>query len=230
MTPTSGFSKFLRFIGILLMSFTAIFTLLGGAGTSCAALFPTNWESMAPLAPYQWLYILYVLMTIAIGILGVRAVVLLIKARSNAYKTALIALIAGVVVGAVHIFTSRALRGSSMPVDAVVYMTVFTLVIFLVFRIPGIWKGVDFSKAQKKENKKSGGAAAIVVAAFTLTIQYWMASTHTWNGVNYANAFNTTMTISGLIFLLLGIGMMLPLDFSKLNLVTKGKETEKSIH
>lgn len=53
MTPNSGFSKFLRFIGILFMSFTAIFTLMGGAGTSCAALFPANWESMAPLAPYQ---------------------------------------------------------------------------------------------------------------------------------------------------------------------------------
>ena len=58
------------------MSLTAGFTVLGGAGTSCAALAPTNWESMAPLAPFQWLYILYVILTIAIGILGIRAVVL----------------------------------------------------------------------------------------------------------------------------------------------------------
>ena len=58
MTPNSGLAKFLRFIGILFMSLTAGFTVLGGAGTSCAALFPTNWDSMAPLAPYQWLYIL----------------------------------------------------------------------------------------------------------------------------------------------------------------------------
>ncbi len=215
MKPSSGISKVLRFIGILFMGFTAVFTLLGGAGTSCAALNPTNWESMAPLAPYQWLYILYVIVTIAIGVLGVRAVVLLIKGRNNAYRSALVALIAGVVVGVIHIATSRALRGSSMPVDAVVYITVLTLAIFLLFRIPGIWKGVDFSKTPKREGKKTGGAAAIVVAAFVLTIQFWMAPTHTWNGVNYADAFNATMVISGVLILLVGVTLLLPNLFLK---------------
>lgn len=226
MTPSSGISKVLRFIGILFMSFTAVFTLLGGAGTTCAALNPTNWESMAPLAPYQWLYILYVIVTIAIGVLGVRAVVLLIKARKNAYRSALVALITGVVVGVIHIATSRALRGSSMPVDAVVYITVLTLAIFLLFRIPGIWKGVDFSKAPKKESKKSGGAAAIVVAAFILTIQFWMAPTHTWNGINYADAFNTTMVISGVLILLVGITLLLPVLFLKKMVFNRSEATE----
>ncbi len=221
MTPTSGISKFLRFIGILFMAFTAAFTVLGGAGTSCAAFNPTNWESMAPLASFQWLYIVYVFLTLAIGVLGVRAVVLLIKGRSNAYRSALVALTAGVLIGGIHMATSRALRGSSMPVDAVVYMTALTLVIFLLFRIPGIWKGVDFSKASKNEGKKSGGAAAIVVAALTLTIQFWMSSTHTWNGVNYADAFNATMTISGLVIFLLGVCLLLPDMILKKVLVAK---------
>ncbi len=225
MNPSSLFAKFLRFIGILFMSLTAAFTLLGGAGTSCAALKPTNWESMAPLAPFQWLYILYVILTVAIGVLGVRAVVLLIKGHTKGYKAALIALVSGVVIGAIHMATSRALRGSSMPVDAVVYMTVLTLVIFLLFRIPGIWKGVDFSKAPKKENKKSGGAAAIVVAALILTIQFWMAPTHTWGGINYADAFNATMTLCGIAILLSGIALLLPIP------ALKRTNTEKvSIH
>ena len=42
--------KTLRFIGIVLMALTGGFTLLGGIGTTCAALFPTRWDSMAPLA------------------------------------------------------------------------------------------------------------------------------------------------------------------------------------
>lgn len=226
MKPSSGISKVLRFIGILFMGFTAVFTLLGGAGTSCAALNPTNWESMAPLAPYQWLYILYVIITIAIGVLGVRAVVLLIKARNNAYRSALVALIAGIVVGVIHITTSRALRGSSMPVDAVVYITVLTLVIFLLFRIPGIWKGVDFSKAPKKEGKKSGGAAAIVVAAFVLTIQFWMAPTHTWNGTNYADAFNTSMLGCGAVILLVGVALLLPDQFLKKTIINRSEAVE----
>lgn len=208
MTPNSGLAKFLRFIGILFMSLTAGFTVMGGAGTSCAALFPTNWDSMAPLAPYQWLYILYVVVTIAIGILGIRAVVLLVKGAPNAYKTALTALLAGTVVGVIHIATSRALRGSSMPVDAVVGTTVITLVIFLLFRIPGICQGVDYTQAPKKERKTSGGASAIVLAGLCWTIQYLMAGTHTWGGVNYADAFNTGMTVSGVLLALLGAGLL----------------------
>jgi len=208
MKPESGLAKFLRFFGILFMALTAAFTVLGGVGTSCAALFPTKWDSMAPLAPYQWLYILYVLVTTAIGVLGIRAVVMLAKGKKGAYKAALIALVLGVVVGIIHILTSRALRGSSMPVDAVVYITVLTLVIFLIFRIPAIWAGVDYEKAPRKEGKKSGGAAAIVVGVLCLTIQFFMAPTHTWGGVNYSDAFHVTMTLTGIALLLTGAGLL----------------------
>lgn len=208
MKPESGLAKFLRFFGILFMALTAAFTVLGGVGTSCAALFPTKWDSMAPLAPYQWLYILYVLVTTAIGVLGIRAVVMLAKGKKGAYKAALIALVLGVVVGIIHILTSRALRGSSMPVDAVVYITVLTLVIFLIFRIPAIWAGVDYEKAPRKESKKSGGAAAIVVGVLCLTIQFFMAPTHTWGGVNYSDAFHATMTLTGIALLLTGAGLL----------------------
>ncbi|HOW91863.1 MAG TPA: hypothetical protein PK883_06050 [Anaerolineaceae bacterium] len=209
MKPESGLAKVLRFVGILFMSLTAAFTVMGGVGTSCAALFPTKWDSMAPLAPFQWLYILYVLVTTAIGVLGIRAVIALVKGRKGAYKSALIALVLGLVVGLVHILTSRALRGSSMPVDAVVYITVLTLVIFLIFRIPAIWAGVDYEKAPRKEGKKNAGGAAIVVGVLCLTIQFFMAPTHTWGGVNYADAFHATMTIVGGALTLLGSGLLI---------------------
>ncbi len=207
MKPESGFSKFLRFVGILLMSITAGFTILGGVGTSCAALFPTKWDSMAPLAPFQWLYILFVIITIGIGVLGIRAVVMLVKGKKGAYKAALLALILGTVVGVIHIIVSRSLRGSSMPVDAVVYITVLTLVIFLIFRIPAIWQGVDYSKAPRKESKKGAGTASIIVGVLCLTIQFFMASTHTWDGVNYADAFHATLSIAGSVLILLGLGL-----------------------
>jgi len=210
MAPNSIFSKILRFLGILLMSLTAAFTILGGAGTSCAALLPTKWESMAPLAPFQWLYILYVIVTIAIGVLGVRAVVKLVKGHKDGYKAALIALIAGVLIGGLHIYTSRMLRGSSMPVDAVVYMTVLTLVVFLLIRIPPIWKGVDYSKAPRKEKKVAAGVSSFAAGLLCLTIQYFMAGTHTWSNINYAAAFNSTMVLAAVGCLLAGIVLIIP--------------------
>ena len=210
MTPNSIFSKIMRFLGILLMSLTAAFTILGGAGTSCAALLPTKWDSMAPLAPYQWLYILYVIITIAIGVLGIRAVVKLVKGHKDSYKATLIALVAGVLIGGLHMYTSRMLRGSSMPVDAVVYMTVLTLVVFLLFRIPAIWKGVDYSKAPRKEKKTAAGVSSIMAGVFCLTIQYFMAGTHTWSNVNYADAFHATMILSAVVCSMAGIALVLP--------------------
>jgi hypothetical protein len=215
MFPNSFPAKLLRFIGIVLMALTGGFTLLGGAGTTCAALAPTKYDSMKALAPYQWLYILFVLTGIAIGVWGIWAAVKLVRGTPDSYKMSLQALIAGVLAGGFHVYISRLLRGKSMPVDAVVYTTLFTLIIFLLFKIPAIWQGVDFAKAKARENKKAGGAAAIVVGLFTLTIQYTMGSTHTWGGVNYADAFNTAMTIVGIGLLLLGTGIFLSLRYAK---------------
>lgn len=223
MKPESGLAKFLRFIGILFMALTAGVTVLAGVGTSCVAFAPTNWgESMAKIAPMQWLYILYVIVTIAIGVLGIRAVVLLAKGRQGAYKAALFALVLGLIVGVIHMITSRNLRGSSMPVDGIVYITVLTLIIFLVFRIPTIWSGVDYSKAPRREGKKSGGAAAIVAGVLCLTIQFFMAPTHTLNGINYADAFHATLSIVGGLLVISGISLI-----SSYHLALKVMRTKK---
>ena len=210
MSHNSFFAKFLRFIGIVLMALTGGFTLLGGIGTTCAALFPAKYDSMATLAPFQWLYILFVLTGIAIGVWGIWATVKLVKGTSDSYMMSIQALAAGTVIGFIHIYASRALRGKSMPVDAVVYTTVLTLVVFLLFRIPGIWQGVNFDKGGS--NRTAGGAAAIILGIMTLTIQYTMGSTHTWGGVNYADAFNLGMTFTGIGLLLLGAGILLSVD------------------
>lgn len=207
MSRNSFFAKSLRFIGIVLMGLTGGFTLLGGIGTTCAALFPTKWDSMAPLASFQWLYILFVILGIAIGVWGIRATVKLIRRTSDSYVTSIRALIAGMLIGGLHIYISRLLRGKSMPVDAVVYTTVLTLAVFLLLRIPWIWQGVNFEKGASKSNKMAGGAAALLLGLLTLTIQYTMGPTHTWDGVNYANAFNAAMTVAGIGLLLLGAGI-----------------------
>lgn len=212
MSHNSFFAKALRFIGIVLMALTGGFTLLGGIGTTCAALFPTRYDSMAALAPFQWLYILFVLTGIYLGVLGIRATIRLIKGMDSSYRDALIALVAGVVIGAVHIAVSRGLRGKSMPVDAVVYMTILTLIVFLLLRIPFIWQGVDFRKGDGKSSRMAGGAAAILLGLITLTIQYTMGPTHTWGGVNYADAFNTFMTLTGTGLLIPGAGLLTGLE------------------
>lgn len=212
MSTNSSLAKSLRFLGILLMGFTAGFTLLGGIGTSCVAINPTSFgESMARLAAYQWLYIIFVLAGIVLGVFGIHATIMLVKGRDKAYMESMVVLIVGTVIGVIHILGSRALRGKSMPVDAVVYTTVVTLIIFLLFRIPSVWRIVNFAEPQAAANRPAGGAAAISVALLAFTIQYTMGPTHTWDHINYANAFNITMIFIGSSSMLFGLFQMINL-------------------
>ncbi|MEZ0396278.1 MAG: hypothetical protein ABWK53_07635 [Anaerolineales bacterium] len=201
-------AKTLRILGIVLMSLTAAFTLMGGAGTACVALNPTGWDGkFDALAPFQWLWILFVLVGIAAGILGVRAAVLLVRGRPNAYRVALTALLLGTGLNLIHVFASRALRGASMPVDAVLYTNVLTLIVFLLFRLPPIWQGVNYEKpAEEKETGKHAAAIALALTGLlTLTIPYLMAPTHTIGGVNWADAWHVTLTTIGAALLLSGV-------------------------
>ncbi|MFN2112620.1 MAG: hypothetical protein ACK2TT_05850 [Anaerolineales bacterium] len=196
--------KFLRLIGILMMGITAAVTLLGGVGTTCVALNPTNYESMKAIASLQWLYILYVLIGVALGVLGIRATIWLAKGKAGGEKSALLVLIGGVVVGGIHMATSRALRGSSMPVDGVVYITVLTLVVFLLFELPKVKGMALFEKDSPDTGDKAGGITAIVIGLLVLGVQYWAGPTHLMDGVNYADAFHQALAAVGSCAVLLG--------------------------
>jgi len=213
MSTNSFFAKFLRFIGIALMGLTAAFTLLGGAGTTCVAVNPTGFgDSMAPLAKFQWLYVLFVLAGIAIGVWGIRATIKLVKGTPDSYLTSIQALVAGVVLGGLHIYMSRLLRGKSMPVDAVVYTTVLTLAVFLIFRIPGIWQAVNFDKGSRNGN--TGGLAAaitlILVGISVLALPFMMAGTHTFvaGGINWAATWSLPLNLIGCLLIVDGLGWL----------------------
>lgn len=209
MAHNSWLARILRFIGIVLMALTSGFTVLGGVGLICISIFPTKYEVATPLIPFQWLYILFMIANFVIGFVGLWATGLLIRGTSKSYKRSVQVLVAGVLSGGFHMFVSHLLRGKSMPVDAVVYTTAFTLLVFLIFRIPGIWQGMNFEKARYEDNRKAAAGAAIALGILTLTIQHTIGPTHTWNGVNYANAFNSIMTPAGTLLLFLGIGLLL---------------------
>jgi hypothetical protein len=213
MSRNKWWAKLLRIVGIVLMSLTAAFTLMGGVGTSCVALNPTGFGGkFAGITPYQWLWILFVLVGTAAGIMGVRAVVLLIKGRKNAYRYALIALLIGTAINLIHLFASRALRnGSSMPVDMVLYTNVLTLVVFLIFRIPGIWQGVNFEKpaGEQKTGKNAAAIALACTGLLALTIQFMMAPTHTINGINYADVWHIALSLIGSVLILAAVATAL---------------------
>lgn len=215
--------KFLRIVGIVLLGITGVITVMSGIGTTCVALDAAKYE-MDGITPFRWLYMFYVLAAIVIGGMGIRATIALIKSKPTAYRAAIAALVLGLLTGGLHMATSRALRGSSMPVDFIVYATVITLVVFLLFRIPGVWNQFNRTDSDDVSSGLGTGVAMIVGGIVILTVQYWAGPTHMINGVNYADVWHTQMavvggasTFMGTIFLLASL-----LEISLPNLV-KGR-------
>ena len=203
--------KVLRVAGIVLMGVTAVFTLMGGAGTSCVAISPSGFGGkFAGIAPFQWLYVLFVVITFAFGVMGARAVLLLMRHRANSYRYSVIALTGGTIVGVIHMLVSRSLRGSSMPVDMVTYTNILTLVVFMIFRIPGLWQQIGYGRpVQTNSAGMTGGLTAITCGVISLTIQYWMGATHTIGGVNYADVWHVQLQIIGWLLVLTGMVMLM---------------------
>ncbi len=213
MSGRKSWAKVLRIIGIIFMSITAVFTLMAGIGTTCVAVAAASFgESMAPIAPYQWVYVLFVLFTTAVGVMMVRATIMMIKSKEKAFRYSILSLVLGIVIGVIHMVVSRALRGKSMPTDGVVYVTVLTLVLLMIYRIPALWKEIDFSRPGGKNDNRNAAAFTLVLSgAVMLTAPIWGAATHTFipGGVNWANAWPLTMNLAGSLLCLLGLSVII---------------------
>lgn len=201
--------KVFRIVGIVLLALTSVAVLLGGIGTYCVAFNPTGFGPLfAKIAPFQWLYILFVVAGVAIGILGIVAMIRLIKGKPGAYRLAVITLVAGLITGVIHVIASRALRGSSMPADPIMWVNALTLLVFLLYLVPSIRNQVDSPKKNDHSSSLGAGAAMIVVGVITLTVQFWAGPTHMLDGINYADVWHWPLAVAGWAATLGGLAIM----------------------
>jgi hypothetical protein len=203
--------KAFRIIAIILMGMTAAMNLLGGIGTTCAAFSNKVEYKMAfkDLLDYRWLYQIFVVTTILIGIAGIWALIRLVRGGPTVYRDALIVLGVGTLIGGVHYFTSLALRGKAAPANVKFYVNIFTLIVFLLLNIPGLREKIDFSKSGGKAETDAGsGMAAIIVGTLMLTIFHWAGPSHTFFGENWVYVLQMPLIIVGAVLTLVGIGMV----------------------
>jgi hypothetical protein len=224
--------KILKIVAILFMGMTTAMNLLGGAGTSCVAFSSNIGYRMAfkELMDVRWIYQVLVVTTVLLGIAGIWSTVKLIRGGSNVYKTAVIILGIGTVLGAIHYFTSLGLRGKAAPANVKFYLNVITLLIFLALNLPGIRNKIDFSSGGSGKAGKSAaaGMAAMVIGIITLTVFDWAAPTHTLNGENWVYVFYTPLMVFGTAFFTGGIGTLIWSIVSMFNLEVQKKPLELS--
>lgn len=205
MKKRSIMGKVLRLAAILLLGLTAVFHLLGGIGTSCVALFAGRWDSMAALVQYQWLYIVFVLVTVALSLFAIQATFWLARGRRGSFRYAFLILLVSLMVSGAHMAASEILRGSSAPTSMRVYLNALTLVVFLLLGLPPIARFVRFEQPADPGGSAAAGAALILMGISALTVQLWAGPTHTWaDGVNYADVWHGQLTVTG--WALVGIG------------------------
>jgi hypothetical protein len=201
--------KILKVVGIIFMGLTGAMNLLGGIGTVCAAFLTENFPSMMALWDYRWLYQSLMIVTILVGLGGIWVTIRLAKGGDNVYRNALILLVTGTVVGAVHYYASMALRGSAAPANMKLYINILTLLLFLALKIPGISERVNFDRsADDTVGNTAAGLTAIMIGILVISTSLWVGNSHVFEGVNWTHVLKEFLAGSGLASIGIGMGTM----------------------
>ena len=200
-------AKNLRTGAIVLMGLTATMNIAGGIGTTCAAFLTRDFPPMWSLYDYRLLYQIFVVVTTLIGIANVWVTVGLVRGRKNVVRNALITLILGTIVGAVHVIASEILREKSVPANFVLYANILTLLVFLVLSTPNYRDRVNFSDpGDAGTQSTASGLAAIMAGVLLLSVPMMVGSSHIYQGNNWVDVLGTTISVGG--GLLIGGGLL----------------------
>ncbi len=216
-------SKLLRITAYILLGLTAAQTLLGAVGSVCISWFPEKYEKLIAVIPYKHIYQVATIFTFIAAFIGIWALIGLIRGKKNAYNAAILALLIGITTALTKMHYSRMLRGSTMPTDIRLYLTIVTLVYLLFLGLPFIRQKVDFSHTNKDTSGATGAGVALILAGIqALTVQYWAGPSHTMNGYNLVLVLQVPLFISGVSLIISGVGILIRLSHLE-------KRTEKAI-
>lgn len=209
MNDTTG--KVLRTVGIVFFGLTTAMNLLGGIGTSCAAFLTKQYPQFWVLIKedMQWLYQGLVITTVIVALVGIWVLVQLIRRKKNAFRNALIVLVIGTILAGIQYYYSMQLFGKAAPANMKLYINVATLVLFLIYLIPGVKQRVNFSSNESGADKDTAaGLAAIILGVLLLTTPVWAGPSHTYQGVNWVTLLQTELNLSGILLTGGGIAIL----------------------
>lgn len=210
--------KFLRTTAIILMGITAAHTLLGASGSVCISWFPEQYESLVNVVPYKGIYQIATSFTFVSAFIGIWSVVGLVRGKSKAYLLAVSALVLSIATALTKMHYSKMLRGSTMPTDIRLYLSIFTLLFFLMLRLPGIKDKVDLTKSSKSDASGTGtgtGVAMVLAGIAFLTTHLWAGPSHMMDGRNLVLVLDAPLTYGGIALLVGGITLLLRVAFAK---------------
>jgi hypothetical protein len=209
MSQQSKWGKTLRIVAIVLMAAAAVMMLLGGIGTTCVAWGAEKYPPFRGLVPYKWLYQASSIVTIGAAVLGLWATLGLTRGKRWAYGLALLSLVIGLLLSGAQMYVSEVVRGKSAPNNVRVYITVFTLLVLLLLRIPSIWNQIGLLRpGHGGAAGPTGGLAAMVAGALLLSVPMWAGPTHTIDGYNLVYVLQWPLLIGGSALTVFGLVLL----------------------
>lgn len=206
------FGRIFRTTAILFFGLTAIMNLLGGIGTTCAAFFTEHYSNYMVLVEdgLQWLYQGLVISTVLIALVGFWVLLALIKGKSGALRSGLIVLVVGTILAGIQYYFSQQLFGKAAPANIKFYINTATLILFLIFLLPGIRQRLNPPYNQLDSDKdKFTGIAILSMGVVTITTTLWAGPSHTFQGENWAALLQPQLTLTGIILIAGGIILVL---------------------
>jgi hypothetical protein len=227
MTMQDNTGRTLRTLGIAAMGLAAAMNILGGIGTVCAAFLTKQFPPMWALLDYQLLYQSMMIVTIIIGGLGVLATSRLIRGGPGAYRRALFTLLVGTIVAGVHLYASMALRGKGVPANMKLYANALGLLIFLLYRLPGISERVRFDRpADSASQASNAGLAAILSGLIVFTTIFWAGPSHAYAGANWVDLLKVPLYVSGISLTLWGTALVLRRPIARVGSLIRSREAQ----
>jgi len=201
--------KALRTAAIVLMGLTAAMNVLGGAGTSCAAFFTKKYPPMWDLFDYRWLYQALVITTVPLGIANIWATLAVARGKKQAYRNSLVLLVIGTILGGIQMYASLTLRGKAVPANMKFYINALTLLVYVLYRLPGIRERFDLTQAgDGTDTTTAGGLAAMVAGCVVLSTAAWAGPSHAFQGANWVHLLQVPLNIGGTFLLVLGLALL----------------------
>jgi hypothetical protein len=202
--------RWLRGLTYVFLGLAAAFTLMGGAGTSCAANNPAKYDSLIGLVPYQAIYKQFVITGLVAGIVQLVAMILLIRGKAGSLGLAITTTLSSLLINEIHIVASKTLGGVPQPVYMVFGLNLLALILLLICLIPAVGRYVNFEEGANNKKAAANGAAAMLIAAGlgVITAPLWGGSSHTIGGFNYANAWPIAMNLIGFGMIIAGAAIL----------------------
>jgi hypothetical protein len=197
--------KWLRIVTFIFFALATAFTLMGGAGTSCAAFDPVG-NGFPQLENYKLIYKEFVYTGVLAGLVQLVALILLIRGKSGSVGIAIVSILASLFINRIHIVASTILGSVPQPVFMVFGLNLIALLILLVCLIPPVARFTRFEDpARSKKDTGKGVAAATIAAGISvITAPFWAGQSHTIAGYNYANAWPFAMNLIGFGLVIVG--------------------------